>query len=121
MCAAWYPVRYTSDRVSREFSSPSSAVAGSTSGTTTRLPSASGMRASSACRPPVSGEPYHPPCTQEVWNPSRQNTQVLSENANGAMTKSPFLTFVTALPVSSTTPMSSWPIGLPWAEPGMEW
>ena len=100
---------------------PSSAVAGSRSGTLTRLPSASGMRAKSACRPPVSALPYQPPCTQEVWKPSRQKTQVLSWNANGAITKSPAWRVVTSAPTSSTTAISSWPIGRPSAEWPIEW
>jgi hypothetical protein len=56
-----------------------------------------------------------------VWNPSRQNTHVLSWNANGEMTKSPFVRVETALPVSSTTPRNSWPIGTPTAEVGRLW
>ena len=43
--------------------------------------------------------------------PWRQCGQVPSLNANGAMTKSPRLTFATLAPTSSTTPMNSWPIG----------
>jgi len=58
---------------------------------------------------------------QEVWKPSRQNTQVLSWKAKGAMTKSPGFTVRTSAPISSTTAISSWPIGVPCDEAGMEW
>ena len=51
--AACQPVPYTSDRVSSEASRPSSAVVGSTSGTLTRVPSASGTRTASAWQPAV--------------------------------------------------------------------
>lgn len=40
---------------------------------------------------------------------------------DGAITSSPFLTVVTALPVSSTTPMHSCPIDAPSGVTGMEW
>jgi hypothetical protein len=36
---------------------------------------------------------------------------VPSLNAKGAITKSPRLMFATSRPMSSTTPMNSWPIG----------
>ena len=53
-----------------------------------------------------------PPCRQEVCRPSRQKTQVPSDQANGATTRSPALTVRTSAPTSSTTPMNSWPIRL---------
>ena len=117
MWAPCQPVRYTSDSVSSDGTRSLSSVM---PGTAMRLPSASGIRASSACSPPFSGVPYQPPCTHAVWKPSRQNTQVLSWKAKVAITKSPFFTRVTAAPVSSTTPTSSCPIGVPSAVCGSE-
>ena len=81
-------------------------------GSLTRVPSASGTRAASAW-PPSSGSVSQKPASawvQEVCRPSRQNSQVPSEIANGATTRSPFLTVVTSEPVSSTMPMNSCPI-----------
>jgi hypothetical protein len=102
----------TSDSVSSEGSSAESAPTGAL----TRVPSACGTRTASAC-----AVEKKPPCTHEVVRPSRQNSQVLSNQANGAITRSPAFTVLTADPVSSTTPMNSWPIGEPSAEAGIEW
>ena len=40
------------------------------------------------------------------------------EIVNGTTTRSPRLTFVTALPTSSTMPMNSWPRMSPFSMPG---
>jgi hypothetical protein len=115
--AAWWPVRKTSDSVSsdgsRSLSSPTPAL--------TRVPSASGTRTASACPPPTSPEFQNPPVRHAVCRPSRQKSQVLSEIANGAMTKSPMLRVVTCDPVSSTTPTNSCPIVEARSEAGFEW
>jgi len=63
----------------------------------------------------------NPPCRQEVCNPSRQKSQVPSDQANGTMTRSPWLTEVTSAPVSSTIPTHSWPIDWPPGVTGIEW
>src|SRR6476659_11087182 len=102
----------TSDSVSSEGSSAES----SPTGALTSVPSACCTRTASAW---VSEK--KPPCRQEVVRPSRQNSQVLSNQANGAMTKSPRCTPDTSEPISSTTPMNSWPIVLPCSDTGMEW
>jgi hypothetical protein len=62
----------------------------------------------------------NPPCRQEVCRPSGQNSQVPSDQANGAMTKSPFFRVVAPAPMSSTTPMNSCPIGVPSGTGGRE-
>ncbi|MEH2295536.1 hypothetical protein [Nostoc sp.] len=58
-------------------------------GMTTNVPSANGARMAWAC-PPSFLLPQKPPCPQEVWIPLLQNSQVPSENAKGARTRSPF-------------------------------
>ena len=75
----------------------------------------------SAWAPPMPPAAQNPPWRQEVCRPSRQKSQVPSDQANGAMTKSPFFNVDTSLPVSSTTPTNSRPIGLPCREAGMPW
>lgn len=50
-------------------------------------------------------------CRQEDCQPFRQFAQVLSEVAKEPTTNWPGLTWVTSLPVSSTMPTYSWPIG----------
>ena len=82
-------------------------------GTANSVPSASGTRTASACAALAPKASKNPPCTQAVCSPSVQKAQVPSENANGMITKSPTLKFRTSEPMSSTTPMASWPIGLP--------
>lgn len=79
-------------------------------GTATRVPLAKGTRTASHWPPsPFMGK--NPPLAQAVVTPWRQCGQVPSLNANGAITRSPFATLRASLPVSSTTPMNSWPIG----------
>ncbi|HEX8685943.1 MAG TPA: hypothetical protein VF736_04175 [Pyrinomonadaceae bacterium] len=46
--------------------------------------------------------PHQPPWRQEVCNPSRQKTQVQSDHANGATTRSPFFTVRTSEPSASS-------------------
>jgi hypothetical protein len=68
------------------------------------------MRSASACAPLVPLLPKKPTCTHAVCNPSWQNSQVPSEIANGMTTTSPRLTVRTSAPISSTTPVASWPM-----------
>src|SRR6188472_3355622 len=82
-------------------------------GSATSVPSASGTRTASPWPPSSSVPPHQPPCRQDVCSPCAQNSQVPSDQANGATTRSPFFTVRTAAPTSSTTPMNSWPIRLP--------
>ena len=81
-----------------------------------------------ASRRPAAPAPAHPgrrrrararrdrpttaPCAQEVCTPLRQCTQVPSEMANGAITKSPACSVDTSEPTSSTTPTNSCPMRL---------
>ena len=78
-------------------------------GSLTRVPSASGTRIASACAPSSGCSSQKPACgwAQEVCSPSRQNSQLPSEMANGDTTRSPRATVVTSGPVSSTMPMNS--------------
>ena len=62
----------------------------------------------SACPPPIPFPAQNPPCRQDVCKPSRQKSHVPSDQAKGAMTKSPFFNVDTSRPVSSTTPTNSW-------------
>jgi hypothetical protein len=54
--------------------------------------------------------PKKPPWIQAVWKPASQFLQTPSLQANGAMTKLLTATVLTSVPISSTTPMNSWPI-----------
>ena len=82
-------------------------------GTATSVPSASGTRTASPWPPsPFIGK--KPPFMQAVWMPNWQLGHVPSLNANGATTRSPLESVVTSEPISSTTPMNSWPIGPGW-------
>ena len=54
------------------------------------MPSANGTRMASACPPPIPFPAQNPPCRQDVCKPSRQKSHVPSDQAKGAMTKSPF-------------------------------
>jgi hypothetical protein len=82
-------------------------------GTGTSVVSASGTRTASPWPPsPFIGK--NPPFMQAVVIPFWQFGQLPSLNANGAMTRSPFLRSVTSVPTSSTTPTNSWPIGPGW-------
>ena len=74
----------------------------------TMLPSAWVTRTSSAWPPLVK-----PPLTQADVMPTAQWAQVLSLWQNGTTTNWPGRKDVTSLPTASTTPTSSWPIGLP--------
>jgi hypothetical protein len=65
------------------------------------------MRTASDCAPGTCGLPKKPPWMQAVCNPSSQNMQVPSENANGMTTTSPAFTVRTSAPTSSTTPIAS--------------
>lgn len=95
----------------------SCSAAASDSGITTRVPPACGTRSASACPPstmppavsPQNGLPKMPPDVHEVCTPSEQQAHELSENANGATTRSPTAMPVTSGPTSSTTPTNSWP------------
>jgi hypothetical protein len=79
-------------------------------GTVSSVVSASGTRTASPWPPsPFIGK--NPPFMQAVVTPSWQLGQLPSLNANGAITRSPFLTEPIAAPTSSMTPMNSWPIG----------
>ena len=60
-------------------------------GRTTSVPSACGTRTASPWPPSTPGSPYRPPCRHEVCSPSRQKTQVPSDQRKGATTKSPCL------------------------------
>ncbi|CAB4712625.1 unannotated protein [freshwater metagenome] len=71
----------------------------------TRLPSAWVTRAYSPW--PLTVMPRF---TQADCMPTRQCAQVLSQWSKGTTTKSPTRMPVTSLPISSTTPMHSWPI-----------
>ena len=97
----------TSDSVSSERSVASS---WPEPGTGTRVPSARGTRTASPWPPSTVPSPKLPPATHEMVEPWRQWGQVPSLKMNGAMTRSPRRTVVTSAPVSSTTPMNSWPI-----------
>jgi hypothetical protein len=105
--AANQPVPSTSEAASNDGIRPGSGMPG----VATRVPSAIGMRARCACVPIV---PMMTACGQKGWYPAWQISQVLSEAKNEPTTKSPALTFLTSLPVSSTTPAYSWPIGVSW-------
>jgi len=83
--------------------------ASGTPGVATRVPSASGTRRSSDWAP-VAAPGWR--CTQWLWYPARQISQVLSEAKKDPTTKSPTLMSRTADPTSSTTPTYSWPIGV---------
>src|SRR6266513_2235396 len=107
--AAWCPVPITSESVSNDAISASSACAPSGK----RVPSANGIRTASACAPATSVVPKNPPWIHDVWSPSWQNAHVPSENANGIITKSPRLILLTSAPTSSTTPIASCPITRP--------
>ncbi len=79
-------------------------------GTGASVPSASGTRTASPWPPsPFIGK--KPPLAHAVVMPCAAVGQVPSLYANGAITRSPFLTFRTSRPVSSTTPTNSCPIG----------
>ncbi len=82
---------------------------------------ATGHHAAVSARVSPGSPSQKPPCSQEVVSPSRQNWQVPSEKANGAMTRSPLATVVTSEPVSSTTPMNSWPIRAGPSAGSIEW
>ena len=107
----------TSESVSSDGRSSES----SPTGALTRVPSANGTRMASACPPPIPFPAQNPPCRQDVCKPSRQKSHVPSDQAKGAMTKSPFFNVDTSRPVSSTTPTNSWPIGEPPGVAGMLW
>src|SRR3954468_2444472 len=77
------------------------------------------MRSASACAPLRPLLPKKPTCTQAVFRPSWQNSQVPSEWANGMITRSPRLTVETSAPTSSPTPMASWPIDWPLSDGAM--
>src|SRR3954471_9473666 len=89
-------------------------------GSATNVPSARGTRTASPCPPSSVVPPHHPPCRQDVCSPCWQNSHVPSDQANGATTKSPFLTVRTSLPTDSTTPMNSWPMRFPVSLVGIE-
>ena len=67
----------------------SSAVVAGPPGSSTRVPSAYGTRTASPWPPSEPGSPQKPPCGQEVCRPSRQKSQVPSDQTNGATTRSP--------------------------------
>jgi hypothetical protein len=71
------------------------------------------MRSASACAPLMPLLPKKPTCTHAVCSPLWQNSHVPSENANGITTTSPGLTVRTSAPMSSTTPIASWPMRWP--------
>ena len=64
-------------------SSDGSSSESSATGATTRVPSASGTRTASAWPPPIPPAAQKPPCRHEVCSPSRQKSQVLSDQAKG--------------------------------------
>src|SRR5215472_15080012 len=97
----------TSDRASSDFSVWSERPE---PGTGTRVLPASGTRTASPWPPSISPSPKLPPRTQLSVAPLRQCGQDMSLKMNGAITKSPAATPSTSAPVSSTTPMNSWPI-----------
>src|SRR2546430_11458361 len=97
--AAWWPVPITSESVSSDGISSSSAPTGST----TSVPSACGTRTASPCPPSTSPQPYLPPCRHSLCSPSRQKTQLPSDQRNGETTRSPALTVSTSEPTASTT------------------
>ena len=78
-------------------------------GVATRVPSASGTRRRSAWAPPGAAASR---CTQEDWYPARQISQVLSDAKNEPTTNWPGRIVVTPLPISSTMPAYSCPIGV---------
>ena len=73
------PLPITSESVSSDGISASS----SPTGSTTSVPSACGTRTASPWPPSTSSKPYRPPCRQDVCRPSRQKTQVPSDQRNG--------------------------------------
>src|SRR5215212_1009827 len=89
-------------------------------GSGTNVPSACGTRTASPWPPSSVVPPHHPPCRQDVCRPCWQNSQVPSDQANGATTRSPFFTIRTSVPMVSTTPMNSWPIRFPVSLVGIE-
>src|SRR4051794_41092400 len=89
-------------------------------GRTNSVPSAYGIRSASDCPPSFSAKPKKPPRTQDVGSPSRQKTQVPSENANGITTTAPRFIVRTSLPTSATTPIASWPMRRPVALGSMD-
>lgn len=103
--ATWCPVPSTSDSVSSDGSSAEF----SPTGSGTRVPWAWGTRMASAWPPPTPFPPQKPPWRQDVCSPSRQKSQMLSAQANGATTRSPTLSPDTSDPSPSTTPMNSRP------------
>ena len=103
--AAWWPVPITSDKVRSDGISASSLP----TGRRTRVPSACGTRTASPW-PPSRSPPHQPPCRHDVCRPSWQNTQVPSDHAKGATTRSPAFRVRTSSPTASRTPMNSWPI-----------
>src|SRR6478672_10130115 len=108
LTAAWWPVHMTSERLASERSvSP----ACPEPGTRTSVASAKGTRTASPCPPSTPWFPNEPPWAQFDGHPARQCGQVPSQNVNGAITRSPRETPRTSDPMSSTTPMNSWPIG----------
>jgi len=89
-------------------------------GSATNVPSACGTRTASPWPPSRVVPPHHPPWRQDVCSPCWQNSQVPSDQANGATTRSPFFTVRTSLPMDSTTPMNSWPMRFPVSLAGIE-
>ena len=85
-------------------------------GAMTSVPSACGTRTSSDWQ-----ALKKPPCGQADWKPSRQMSQVLSEKAKGAITRSPLLMLETESPICATTPIISCPMGEPLSDGFMEW
>ena len=102
--AANQPVPKTSDAASKLLVCSSVGVPG----TLTRVPSASGMRAFSACVPMP---PIMTWWAQRDWKPASQISQVLSDATKEPTTKSPMATDDTSSPICSTMPMYSCPMG----------
>ena len=115
--APWWPVQNTSDSVSSEGISAESSATGSL----TSVPWACGTRTASPWPASTPRPPQPPPWRQEVCRPSRQKSQVLSAQTNGATTRSPRCRPDTSAPTSSTMPMNSWPIRRPPSLCGMDW
>ncbi len=108
LIAAWWPVHISSDSARSERIVTSSWLE---PGTLTRVASANGTRTASPWPPSTPWFPNEPPFAQFDVQAARQCGQVPSLKVNGATTKSPVATTLTADPTSPTTPMNSCPIG----------
>ena len=108
--AAWWPVAITSVSVSSDGISASSAADRQHDERAVRLRDAHRLALPAvdavASRTGRRGG-------RSVCSPSRQKTQVPSEQRNGATTTSPGFTVRTSAPTASTTPMNSWPMRRP--------